>query len=126
MGNKDIKYITILLVEMSRRDVSVEIFAAGDGINYPRPGNVVTIHYTGFLTDGSRFDSSRDRGKPFKFKLGAEQVIPGLDLGVAQLSIGERAKLKIPSHLAYGDKGFPGLIPGKSELIFDIELITFS
>lgn len=111
---------------MSRRDVSVEIFAAGDGINYPRPGNVVTIHYTGFLADGSRFDSSRDRGKPFKFKLGAEQVIPGLDLGVAQLSIGERAKLKIPSYLAYGDKGFPGLIPSKSELVFDIELITFS
>lgn len=108
---------------MSRRDVNVEIFAAGDGVNYPRAGNVVTVHYTGFLPDGSRFDSSRDRGKPFKFKLGAEQVIPGLDLGVAQLSIGERAKLTIPSHLAYGDRGFPGLIPGKSELIFDIVLI---
>jgi len=111
---------------MSRRDVNVEIFAAGDGINYPRPGNTVTVHYTGFLKDGSRFDSSRDRGKPFKFKLGAEQVIPGLDLGVAQLSIGERAKVTIPAHLAYGDRGFPGLIPGKSELVFDIELITFS
>ncbi len=108
---------------MSRRDVNVEIFAAGDGVNYPRAGNVVTVHYTGFLPDGSRFDSSRDRGKPFKFKLGAEQVIPGLDLGVAQLSIGERAKLTIPSHLAYGERGFPGLIPGKSELIFDIVLI---
>jgi len=111
---------------MSRRDVNVEIFAAGDGVNYPRAGNVVTVHYTGFLSDGSRFDSSRDRGKPFKFKLGAEQVIPGLDLGVAQLSIGERAKLTIPSHLAYGDRGFPGLIPGKSELIFDIVLIVIS
>ena len=108
---------------MCRRDVNVEIFAAGDGVNYPRAGNVVTVHYTGFLPDGSRFDSSRDRGKPFKFKLGAEQVIPGLDLGVAQLSIGERAKLTIPSHLAYGERGFPGLIPGKSELIFDIVLI---
>lgn len=62
---------------MSRRDVSVEIFAAGDGINYPRSGNTVTVHYTGFLADGTRFDSSRDRGKPFKFKLGSEQVIPG-------------------------------------------------
>ncbi len=111
---------------MSRRDVNVEIFAAGDGVNYPRAGNVVTVHYTGFLPDGSRFDSSRDRGKPFKFKLGAEQVIPGLDLGVAQLSIGERAKLTIPSHLAYGDRGFPGLIPGKSELIFDIVLIIIN
>ena len=63
---------------MARRDVTVEIFAAGDGINYPRPGNVVTVHYTGFLSDGSRFDSSRDRGKPLKFKLGADQVIPGI------------------------------------------------
>jgi FK506-binding protein 1 len=92
-----------------QRDVKVEIFAAGDGINYPRPGNTVTVHYTGYLPDGSRFDSSRDRNKPFKFKLGHEQVIPGLDLGVAQLSIGERAKMTIPPHLAYGDRGFPGL-----------------
>ena len=106
--------------------MKVEIFAAGDGINYPRPGNTVTVHYTGFLADGSRWDSSRDRNKPLKFKLGSEQVIPGLDLGVAQLSIGERAKMTIPAHLGYGDRGFPGLIPGKSELVFDIELLTFS
>lgn len=66
-----------ILLLMSRRDVRVEIFAAGDGINYPRPGNIVTVHYTGFLVDGNRFDSSRDRGKPLKFKLGADQVIPG-------------------------------------------------
>ncbi len=79
-----------------------------------------------YLPDGSRFDSSRDRNKPFKFKLGAEQVIPGLDLGVAQLSIGERAKMTIPSSLAYGERGFPGLIPGSSELVFDLELLTFS
>eukprot|EP01038_Epipyxis_sp_PR26KG_P009527 gene9527-12833_t len=92
---------------MSRRDVTVEIFSAGDGINYPKAGNTVIVHYTGFLNDGNRFDSSRDRGKPFKFKLGADQVIPGLDLGVGQLSIGERAKMTIPSHLAYGDRGFP-------------------
>ncbi|RYH13346.1 hypothetical protein EON65_35855 [archaeon] len=59
------------------RDVQVEIFAAGDGINYPTKGNTVTIHYTGSLKDGTIFDSSRDRGKPFKFKLGADQVIPG-------------------------------------------------
>ena len=58
-------------------NVRVEIFAAGDGINYPRAGNTVTVHYTGFLPDNSTFDSSRDRKKPFKFKLGADQVIPG-------------------------------------------------
>lgn len=62
---------------MAFRDVTVEIFAAGDGINYPTKGNIVTIHYTGSLKDGSIFDSSRDRSKPFKFKLGADQVIPG-------------------------------------------------
>lgn len=87
----------------------MEIFAAGDGANYPRPGNTVTVHYTGYLPDGTRFDSSRDRKKPFRFKLGTEQVIPGLDLAIAQLSLNERAKVTIPSHLAYGERGFPGL-----------------
>jgi FKBP-type peptidyl-prolyl cis-trans isomerase len=87
---------------------------------------MVTVHYTGYLPDGRRFDSSRDRGKPFKFKLGNEQVIPGLDLGVAQLSIGERAKIIIPAHLAYGRQGFPGLVPGNTDLTFDMELITFN
>ena len=126
----------------------VEIFAAGDGINYPRTGNMVTCHYTGFLPDGSLFDSSRDRGRPFRFKLGSEQVVPGLDKvrrtwtkpccaitshvchaafqGVSQLSIGERAKIFIPPHLAYGDRGFPGLVPPDSGIVFDLELITFT
>mmetsp|Transcript_5022 Transcript_5022/g.5498 ORF Transcript_5022/g.5498 Transcript_5022/m.5498 type:complete len:112 (+) Transcript_5022:48-383(+) len=111
---------------MSFRDVTVEIFAAGDGNNYPKKGHTVVVHYTGSLKDGTIWDSSRDRGKPFKFKLGADQVIPGLDLGVSQLSLGERARMTIPAHLAYGDKGFPGLIPPRSDLIFDIELISFS
>jgi len=116
----------LYISKFASMSVSVEVFAAGDGINYPRPGNTVTIHYTGFLPDGRRFDSSRDRGKPFKFKLGCEQVIPGLDLGVAQLSVGERAKITIPSRLAYGDKGFPGLIGKNMDLTFDMELITFT
>ena len=100
--------------------VTVEIFTAGDGINYPKPGQTVTVHYTGYLIDGSQWDSSRDRGKPFKFKLGAEQVIRGLDDGISQLSIGERAKIIIPPGLGYGAKGFPGLIPPNSTLIFDV------
>ena len=106
--------------------VTVEIFTAGDGINYPKPGQTVTVHYTGYLIDGSQWDSSRDRGKPFKFKLGAEQVIRGLDDGISQLSIGERAKIIIPPALAYGEKGFPGVIPPNSTLIFDVELVTFN
>lgn len=111
---------------MSRRDIGVEIYVAGDGINYPKPGQTVAVHYTGYLPDGKRFDSSRDRAKPFKFKIGAEQVIAGLDLGISQLSVGERAKLTIPAHLAYGEKGFPGLIPSNSALIFDMELLDIS
>jgi FKBP-type peptidyl-prolyl cis-trans isomerase len=63
--------------KMSFRDVTVEIFAAGDGNNYPKKGNTVVVHYTGSLKDGTIWDSSRDRGKPFRFKLGADQVIPG-------------------------------------------------
>ena len=108
------------------KDVVVEIFAAGDGVNYPNKGDTVTVHYSGFLPDGTLFDSSRDRGKPLKFKLGADQVIPGLDQGIEQLSIGERAKVSIPPELAYGEKGFLGLVPRNSALIFDLELITFN
>ena len=107
-------------------EIAVEIFAAGDGVNYPRQGQTVTVHYSGYLPNGEIFDSSRDRGKPFKFKLGGEQVIPGLDAGVSQLSIGERAKISIPSDMAYGERGFPGLIPRNSALVFDLELISFS
>jgi FKBP-type peptidyl-prolyl cis-trans isomerase len=108
-----------------RKEVIVEIKQSGDGSHFPRPGDTVTVHYDGYFLDGRKFDSSRDRGKPFKFVLGDEQVIPGLDLGVVQLSIGERAVLTIPSVLAYGDRGFDGLVPPNTDLVFDIELITF-
>ncbi|CAM9128457.1 unnamed protein product [Phaeothamnion confervicola] len=106
--------------------VQVEIFAAGDGKNYPRRGQYVEIHYTAFLENGTQFDSSRERGKPFRFRLGCEQVVPGLDDGVAQISVGERAKVVIPASMAYGEKGFPGLVPPNSILVFDIELIAIN
>jgi FKBP-type peptidyl-prolyl cis-trans isomerase len=109
-----------------RREVKIEIKQSGDGNHFPSPGDTVTVHYDGYFPDGRKFDSSRDRGKPFKFVLGAEQVIPGLDLGIVQLSIGERAILTIPAYLGYGEKGFAGLVPPKTDLVFDIELITFS
>ncbi|CAM9449441.1 unnamed protein product [Chrysoparadoxa australica] len=110
---------------MARRGLQVEIFAAGDGINYPKKGQTVTVHYTGFLQNGTQFDSSRERGRPFRFKLGSEQVVPGLDEGVGQLSIGERAKLTVPPDLAYGAKGFPGLVPPNTALVYDIQLLNF-
>ena len=72
------------------------------------------------------FKQSRQRDNPFKFKLYAEQVIPGLEEGISQLSIGEQARILIPSEKAYGSRGFPGLIPKNSNLVFDVELLDFN
>ncbi|HCY85229.1 MAG TPA: peptidylprolyl isomerase [Desulfobacteraceae bacterium] len=88
-------------------------------------GAKVSVHYTGMLTDGTKFDSSRDRGRPIRFTLGAGEVIPGWDLGIAGMKKGEQRKLLIPYYLAYGEKGYPGVIPPKATLIFDVELVNF-
>ena len=84
------------------------------------------MHYVGRLaSDGVQFDSSVDKDEPFKFKLGAEQVIEGLDKAVAQLSLGERAKISIGSELAYGKQGFPFLVPPGCALVYDLQLLEF-
>jgi FKBP-type peptidyl-prolyl cis-trans isomerase len=87
------------------------------------PGQVAVVHYTGWLTDGSKFDSSRDRGQPFSFPIGGRQVIAGWDEGVAGMKVGGRRKLVIPPDLGYGPMGSPPVIPAEATLVFDVELL---
>jgi len=103
--------------------VDVESITPGDGRTFPKTGQTVVVHYTGTFQDGKKFDSSRDRGKPFTFKIGHGEVIKGWDEGVAQMSVGQRAKLTCSPDYAYGARGHPGVIPPNATLFFDVELI---
>jgi FKBP-type peptidyl-prolyl cis-trans isomerase len=88
------------------------------------PGKPVRVHYTGWLTDGKKFDSSVDHGQPFTFRLGAGEVIRGWDEGVSGMKVGGKRQLKIPASLGYGSRGAGGVIPPNATLIFDVELLA--
>lgn len=102
--------------------VQIEEMKAGTGAEATSKKKV-TVHYTGWLTNGTKFDSSKDRGDPFTFTLGAGQVIQGWDKGVAGMKVGGERKLTIPPELGYGARGAGGVIPPNATLVFEVELL---
>lgn len=104
--------------------LEIEELVEGKGAEARSP-SWVTVHYTGWLADGTKFDSSVDRGQTFTFELGRRRVIAGWDMGVEGMKVGGKRKLTIPPHLAYGSRGAGGgLIPANAVLIFEVELIA--
>ena len=107
---------------LSVGNLKIDEVQAGSGAK-AEAGKTVSVHYTGMLTNGTKFDSSVDRGQPFKFKLGGGQVIQGWEKGIAGMKVGGKRKLTIPPEMGYGERGFPPVIPPQSTLVFDVELL---
>ena len=107
---------------MSVEGLQIEELATGEG-EAAKAGDKVSVHYTGWLTNGTKFDSSHDRRQPFQFPLGAGRVIKGWALGVAGMRVGGKRKLTIAPHLGYGSRGAGGVIPPDATLVFEVELL---
>ena len=102
--------------------LKIEILEKGNGAA-AKNGDTIVVHYIGTLENGTKFDSSLDRGRPFSFVLGAGQVIAGWEQGILGMQVGEKAKLTIPPELAYGNQAVGGVIPANSTLVFEVELL---
>jgi FKBP-type peptidyl-prolyl cis-trans isomerase FkpA len=111
-----------MMNDLKSNDLQIEELTVGTGTEATK-GTMVSVHYTGWLTDGKKFDSSLDRNDPFVFVLGGGQVIQGWDQGVQGMKIGGKRKLTIPSHLGYGARGAGGAIPPNATLVFEVELL---
>ncbi|XP_038899656.1 peptidyl-prolyl cis-trans isomerase FKBP62-like [Benincasa hispida] len=112
--------------EIGNQGLKKKLLKEGEGWEFPDNGDEVEVHYTGTLLDGTQFDSSRDRGTPFKFTLGQGQVIKGWDLGIKTMKKNEKALFTIPPDLAYGESGSPPTIPPSATLQFDVELLSWT
>jgi FKBP-type peptidyl-prolyl cis-trans isomerase len=128
--------VLAMLLSSSNKEADGNMVTTSSGLKYvdeqegtgpeAKRNDVVSVHYTGRLKDGTKFDSSHDRGEPYKLLLGAGKVIKGWDEGIAGMKVGGKRKLVIPPDLAYGKRGFPPKIPPDAELTFDVELVAIS
>ena len=105
-------------------ELSAQIIKQGADGRQVKPGDKITVHYTGVLLDGTKFDSSVDRGEPFSLTIGVGQVIQGWDQGIIGMKVGEQRRIFIPSEFAYGEQGAGNIIGPNADLIFDVELIS--